>query len=337
MFKKFLSRRGFTIVEVLVAFVIFSIMAAMIAMILNTTMRTRQGNIDLENEIAEQKEKYYLNTQNTNYTAKDGTIQLNFADGAGNVSVDYSVGNPNADTDDNNIELDYYIGNVNYNAVDDNGKKGDKTSGSVMERLDSRIYGANGISEINIKATDLGPVESGGYRYEFDILTYSSTLVGTQNEYLAQFKMLFPCKILDYGYIQHNGTNPIPKSEGSNLDYYKFDICTPNSRVLCVGSRMKCSYSLFSDNTQKKMWVTLESEIDVNDLNKIFGTSKTDQTSTKDGSYFVFTPYIETVEIGKEGPHDDPGTIKHVNIFGAFPKEEKAPETPSGDKSTSEA
>ena len=53
MFKKILSRRGFTIVEVLVAFVIFSIMAAMIAMILNTTMRTRQGNIDLENEIAE--------------------------------------------------------------------------------------------------------------------------------------------------------------------------------------------------------------------------------------------------------------------------------------------
>lgn len=164
MFKKILSRRGFTIVEVLVAFVIFSIMAAMIAMILNTTMRTRQGNIDLENEIAEQKEKYYLNTQKTDYTAKDGTIQLNFTDGAGNVSVDYSVGNPNADTDDNNIELDYYIGNVNYNAVDDNGKKGDKTSGSVMERLDSRIYGANGISEIDIKATDLGPVESGGYR-----------------------------------------------------------------------------------------------------------------------------------------------------------------------------
>ena len=189
MFKKILSRRGFTIVEVLVAFVIFSIMAAMIAMILNTTMRTRQGNIDLENEIAEQKEKYYLNTQKTDYTAKDGTIQLNFTDGAGNVSVDYSVGNPNADTDDNNIELDYYIGNVNYNAVDDNGKKGDKTSGSVMERLDSRIYGANGISEIDIKATDLGPVESGGYRYEFDILTYSSTLVGTQNEYLAQFKI----------------------------------------------------------------------------------------------------------------------------------------------------
>ena len=72
-------------------------------------------------------------------------------------------------------------------------------------------------------------------------------------------------------------------------------------------------------------------------LIKIFGTSKTDQTSTKDGSYFVFTPYIEKVEKGKEGPHDDPGTIKHVNIFGAFPKEEKAPETPSGDKSTSEA
>ena len=59
MLKKFLSRRGFTIVEVLVAFVIFSIMAAMIAMILNTTVRTKQENIVLEDEIANQKEKYY--------------------------------------------------------------------------------------------------------------------------------------------------------------------------------------------------------------------------------------------------------------------------------------
>lgn len=337
MFKKILSRRGFTIVEVLVAFVIFSIMAAMIAMILNTTMRTRQGNIDLENEIAEQKEKYYLNTQKTDYTAKDGTIQLNFTDGAGNVSVDYSVGNPNAATDDNNIELDYYIGNVNYNAVDDSGKKGNKTSGSVLERLDSRVYGSNGITEIDIKASDLGAVDSGGHRYEFDIKILGVSLVGTQNEYIAQFKMLFPCDILDYGYIRNNGSDPIPKSDGYNSYYYKFDMCTPNSKVLCVGSRRDASVSLFSDIEEKKLWVTLSSEIDVNDLNKIFGTSKTDQTSTKDGNYFVFTPYIETVEIGKEGPHDDPGTIKHVNIFGAFPKEEKAPETPSGDTSTSEA
>ena len=63
MLKKFLSRRGFTIVEVLVAFVIFSIMAAMIAMILNTTVRTKQENIVLEDEISSQKEKYYLDTQ----------------------------------------------------------------------------------------------------------------------------------------------------------------------------------------------------------------------------------------------------------------------------------
>ena len=105
MLKKFLSRRGFTIVEVLVAFVIFSIMAAMIAMILNTTVRTKQENIVLEDEIANQKEKYYLNTQDMTYSSKDGTIQLNF-DGGGQVDIDYSIGNPNKDTDDHYVELD---------------------------------------------------------------------------------------------------------------------------------------------------------------------------------------------------------------------------------------
>lgn len=334
MFKKILSRRGFTIVEVLVAFVIFSIMAAMIAMILNTTMRTRQGNIDLENEIAQQKEKYYLNTQNTDYTAKDGTIQLNFTDGAGNVSVDYSVGNPNADTDDNNIELDYYIGNVNYNAVDDNGKKGDKTSGSVLERLDSRIYGTSGIEDIYIKVKDLGAVE-GGHRYEFDVLPVSSTLNGSQYEFHAQFKMLFPCSIVDYGYIHHISKQPIDKSEGYN---YNFSLATPSSSVLCIGSKMSKDTSIFSDTDTdyKKLWVTLSSEIDITDLNKIFGTSGTDQTTNKSGDIYHFEPYIEKVEVGKEGPHDDPGTIKHVNIFGAFPKAE-TPVTPSTDEATGEA
>lgn len=333
MFKKYLSRRGFTIVEVLVAFVIFSIMAAMIAMILNTTMRTRQNNIDLEEEIAEQKAKYYLNTQKTDYTSKDGTIQLNF-ENAGTVNIDYSVGNPNADTDDNKIELDYYIGNVNYNAVDKPPSKGEDGVGSVMERLDSRIYGTSGIEDIYIKVKDLGAVE-GGHQYEFDVLPVSSSLNGSQYEFHAQFKMLFPCSIVDYGYIHHISKQPIDKSEGYN---YNFSLATPTSSVLCIGSKMSKDTSIFSDTDTdyKKLWVTLSSEIDITDLNKIFGTSGTDQTTNKSGDIYHFEPYIEKVEVGKEGPHDDPGTIKHVNIFGAFPKAE-TPVTPSTDEATGEA
>ena len=52
MLKKLRSRRGFTIVEVMVAFVIFAIMAGMVGTILSTTMRAKQENIDVEEEIA---------------------------------------------------------------------------------------------------------------------------------------------------------------------------------------------------------------------------------------------------------------------------------------------
>ena len=334
MLKKFLSLRGFTIVEVLVAFVIFSIMAAMIAMILNTTVRTKQENIVLEDEIANQKEKYYLNTQDMTYSSKDGTIQLNF-DGGGQVDIDYSIGNPNKDTDDHYVELDYYIGDVDYNAMYNNkGKDGDSGVGSVMERLDSRIYGTSGIEDIYIKVKDLGAVD-GGHRYEFDVLPVSSTLAGAQYEFHAQFKMLFPAKIVDYGYIHHIDKKPINKDEGYN---YNFNLATPTSNVLCIGSRMSKDTSIFSDTdtAYKKLWVTLDSEIDISDLNKIFGTSGTDQTSNKSGDVYHFTPYIEKVEEGKEGPHDDPGTIKHVNIFGAFPKKStpKTPEAPTNEATT---
>ena len=56
MLKKLRSRRGFTIVEVMVAFVIFAIMAGMVGTILSTTMRAKQENIDVEEEIAAQKQ-----------------------------------------------------------------------------------------------------------------------------------------------------------------------------------------------------------------------------------------------------------------------------------------
>lgn len=346
MIKKILSRRGFTIVEVLVAFVIFSIMAAMIAMILNTTMRTRQGNIDLENEIAEQKEKYYLNTQDMEYSGKTkaGDIQLSFTDGT-KQDIPYAIGNPNADTDDNKIELDYYIGKVNYNSLYQNNTSDDNNGvGSVMERLDSRIYGTSGIEDIYIKAKYLGEVED-GYRYEFDVLPVSSTLAGAQYEFYAQFKLKFQDKkIIDYGYIHHISKQPINKSEGYN---YNFNLATPTKDVLCIGSRMSKDTSIFSDTDTdyKKLWVTLDSTIDVGNLNAMFGTSGTEQTTTKTGEsdgfvQYHFTPYIEKVKAGQEGAHDDPGTIKHVNIFGAFPKEVLSTDEATGeatDEATSEA
>lgn len=112
MLKKLRSRRGFTIVEVMVAFVIFAIMAGMVGTILSTTMRAKQENIDVEEEIAAQKQAYYQKQQpmsKDDYTSKSadasnytGTVSLDFqkaSGSAGNVSVQYVAADPTG-TDD---------------------------------------------------------------------------------------------------------------------------------------------------------------------------------------------------------------------------------------------
>ena len=48
--KKILSKRGFSIVEVLVAFVIFAIMAGMVSVIVAQTSFARQQNTDIQEE-----------------------------------------------------------------------------------------------------------------------------------------------------------------------------------------------------------------------------------------------------------------------------------------------
>mgnify|MGYP007090502753 FL=1 len=109
------------------------------------------------------------------------------------------------------------------------------------------------------------------------------------------------------------------------------------SNAICIGSRMSDAKdgkpSIFGSSSYKKFWVTLSSPIDTSDLNQIFGFSETDGTSTKTGDVYTFKPYSETVK-GEDGD----GTITHPNIFGAFPKDEAEPETPtSTSESTSEA
>lgn len=328
MLQKLKSKRGFTIVEVMVAFVIFAIMAGMVTMIVNQAILQKRHNKEVAAQLTEQENKYYLNTQDYTYTTSDGKLRLNFTGGSA-VDIDYEYGDPNGDDADVELRLKYLIGKYGLLTKSSSGSSGGGSSAggsSVMSRLDSRIYGTAKIDSVSLKAESRGAVD-GGYLYLFKVTPSAPDLEGTQYEYHAQVKIVMPSTVVDYGYT---GVADVieNKSKGANKDYR---ITLPTPTTICIGSNMPRGWGdymshkrkSFVANTNMGFWVILPEELDISDLNKVFGTSGTGQTSNKTGDTYTFTPYVEITK-------DDSGnevSITHVNIFGAFPLEESDPGT----------
>lgn len=330
--RKIISKRGFTIVEVLVAFVIFAIMAGMVSMILAQTNVARQNNNDIMEEIENQKEVYYLKDHEKKYDSseKSGDLTFNF-DGLSPLSIGYNIGDPNADTDENVLALEYFVGDVKYDSLKnqhkDNKNDAGNSVGSVLSRLDSRVYGSTGVKDITFKISKDESYTGTGYRYFLQSFAIFTGL--EQQKWFAQYRIIFPSVILDYGYTDQNGSNANIKSrfETSTLP---FEVYSPYNRTLMISSKQSSSESSPPVISGKYLYyyVTLSEpleNIDASlDMNKIFGYSDTKQTSTKteSGSY-VFNPYQETIT-DEDG---NTSTVSYPNVFGAFPKEEE--ETPS--------
>ncbi len=337
--KKLRSKHGFTIVEVLVAFVIFAIMAGMVSMILAQVNRVRQQNNELEEEIRNQKEVYYLKDQSTDYDSADKSGELSFKfEGMSEVNIDYNIGDPNAAGDENLIALEYFIGDVNYDATKKNNSKEEKDEtgnnvGSVTTRLDSRVYGSTGISNITAKITRDESYTGTGYRY---FIKSMATYTGLeQQEWFAQYRFIFPSVILDYGYTQQSD-NPSTLNTRFDVTTLQFEVYSPYNRTLRISSKQSSWESTPPAIASKYLYYyvvlaePLESIDPDLDMNKIFGYSDSDQTSTKTAyGSFTFEPYVETIK-------DDSGnqsTATYPNIFGAFPK----PEEETEDSETSES
>lgn len=323
MKKKFLTRRGFTIVEVLVAFVIFAIMAAMVAMILNTTMRTKQQNTALEEEISQQQTVYYGKTQEKAFDSSS-TEQLTFNfSGVAPVNIGYSIGNPNADDADNQIALEYFVGDVNYGALsgsNSNQDKGSGGNGSVTDRFEkTSIYGSNGLTSINVVLQrDTSYAE--GYRY----LIAAKALGDEDAQYdiFKQYRLIFPCGIVNYGYCNYEQASRKFRDVGT-ASHSGYNITIPSPGTIRVAAAQSASTGPLTSQGYRAFFVELDSELEsissTLNLYDIFGCCETDQTdksAQSDGSY-LFTRYVEktTDEDGKAVENT------HVNVFAAVEKE----------------
>lgn len=335
--KKILSKRGFSIVEVLVAFVIFAIMAGMVSVIVAQTSFARQQNTDIQEEIENQKTVYYLKDQEKKYDSaeKEGQLTFNF-DGTTSFGIDYNIGDPNAEDDENLIALDYFIGNVNYNATKETNKdtkdEAGNNVGSVTTRLDSRVYGSNGIKKITAGITRDSSYTGTGYRYYIkSMASYTDDESFADRKWFAQYRFIFPSVILDYGYTKQEDNPSFVKSRFESSDF-DFEVYSPYSRTLRVSSKQSSTKTSPAAVSKEYLfyYVVLAEpleNIDAGlDMNKIFGYSSSAQNSSKTvyGSY-EFTPYDETV-INEDGTKSE---ITYPNIFGAFPKaeEEEKPST----------
>ncbi len=327
MKKKFLTRRGFTIVEVLVAFVIFAIMAGMVGMILSSTMRAKQQNIDIEEEISEQQNVYYGKTQEKVFdSSSTEKLTFNFS-GVDPVEIDYSIGDPNASDAGNEIALEYFVGDVDYSVMqgktNNNNSTPEKAEGSIANRFDSTgIYASNGITSISLKM-ERDSSDTSVNRYLFVANVSGSS--DPQYDYFKQFRLLFPYTITDYGYCLYVPTTKTfrdIKSVRSGGVSSTYEAVATTSNTIRIANKQTADPLINQGNIAFFVELSgeLESKSSSLNLQDIFGysdTAKTPHYDSTEGCY-NFTRYAED-EVDKDG-NKTGNVITHVNVFAAVEK-----------------
>lgn len=154
MLKRFYSKRsGFTLVEIIVAFAVFSIMAAMIVQLLELSIRARTSNNEYALQLAQQEKILTVVERDQDYfnaTDKTGYYELNFIDFEKPLNVDYQVKAADPSLANQAEGLNYFLSDVDYAASTD-GKADSDMNGNGMSqsaRMDTRITGTAGIDRI---------------------------------------------------------------------------------------------------------------------------------------------------------------------------------------------
>ncbi len=199
MKKLFSKRSGFTLVEVLVAFAVFAIMAAMVMQILRLAIDQRSSNNEFQDSLNKDEELYVKNGMDTDYDAanKNGSLTFDFSGSSGpSLSIDYEL----KSTDGSNSAegLNYVVGDVDYTASGEK-KPGSvdpgssDSNGSQSSRNDTRLTGTRGINEITIANIFEDTSYSGGsdkHRYIFYLNVNGKDMADEDVRY-AQIKMYF--------------------------------------------------------------------------------------------------------------------------------------------------
>lgn len=305
MLSRITKKRGFTLVEVLVAFVIFGIMAAMVTLIVQSTMKVKQQNLENAEMIEAQKRVYYQQNQpasDKDYEGSDGKIKLGF-EGGSDLEINYDSADINDASD--NFELNYYIGEKGNEAWKDKNnlkddREGDEDDIGAMKGLDAGVYGS---SETEYVIIGLEPRAG----YENTYLVYAMPVAKTDaDEDFKAYRQIyinFGIDIETYGYVGNMG---------ENTTYSEAVVTRGGSgSILRIAgdSYNKSIYNL--GDTTAACWVKLKNPLDqkyIDDVTLLFGTSGSgtmnrytakSNTSKNNVNYVKFYPFVDSKGVKK--------------------------------------
>lgn len=157
MLKRFYSKKsGFTLVEIIIAFAVFAIMASMICQILDLSVRARKSNTAYQRELDDQEHILTLiEKDHDNFKNEQGKINVEFNDGT-KFALPYDRLSAKPDAESDGEGLNYFLANVDYQSSGEvsptvsGGDVAGSNTGSQMSRMDTRITGTGGIKSIQI-------------------------------------------------------------------------------------------------------------------------------------------------------------------------------------------
>ena len=154
MLKRFYSKKsGFTLVEIIIAFAVFAIMASMIVQILQLSVAARHSNNVYQSELAEQ-EKLLTVIQKSSEDFVSSKGNITFSLGGGTYELPYDIISAKDGAEFATDGLGYLLSPVSYNnpgegsPSDDAGSLPGVSTGSQASRMDTRLTGTAGIGYI---------------------------------------------------------------------------------------------------------------------------------------------------------------------------------------------
>lgn len=155
MLKRFYSKKsGFTLVEIIVAFAVFSIMASMIAQILELAISARNANNLYAKELARQEQLLtVIQKDSAYYNESDKTGTYTVTIGSSTYTMGYQVKATDPTATNQAEGLNYFLSPVDYKCTPSTSgdtSSSDAGGASQASRLDTRITGTQGIGGITI-------------------------------------------------------------------------------------------------------------------------------------------------------------------------------------------